>query len=234
MIRQGQTLAFLIFLFIPTLVFGQKAKIDFEKTVLEAGLVQETGGKVTYNFKFVNKGKAPLLIKYVETTCGCTVPKWNRRPIMPRDSGVISVVFNPKDRPGSFSKKIVVYTNGTPPNHVLKLNGEVVSKPINVEKEYPFSAGELRFNTDTIYLNQLKIKQQIVNMIHTGKKNISITSIVKPDYLEVDYTPFTLEKGMIGNLIIRFTGNENTTFSPTDHIVIRTSQGESFSFSLAH
>ncbi len=234
MIRQGKILVYSIFFFLPAFAFGQKAKIDFEKTILEAGLVQETGGKVTYNFKFVNKGKAPLLIKYVETTCGCTVPRWNRRPIMPRDSGVISVVFNPKDRPGSFSKKIVVYTNGTPPNHVLKLNGEVVSKPVNMEKEYPLSAGELRFNTDTIYLSQLKIKQQIVNMINTGKKNISITSIVKPDYLEVDYTPFILEKGMIGNLIIRYTGNEDTRVSPSDQLVIRTSQDESFSFHLVN
>ncbi|WP_026207372.1 DUF1573 domain-containing protein [Butyricimonas synergistica] len=232
MIRLGKILAYSIFFLLPALAVGQKAKIDFEKTVLEAGLVQETGGKITYHFKFVNKGKAPLLIKYVETTCGCTVPKWNRRPIMPRDSGVISVVFNPKDRPGTFSKKIVVYTNGTPPNHVLKLNGKVVGKPVNVEKEYPFPAGELRFNTDTIYLSRLKIKQQIVNMVNTGKKAISIVSIVKPDYIETDYTPFTLEKGMIGNLIIRYIGNGNTTFSPADRIVIRTNQGESFTFPL--
>ena len=221
-------------LFIPALAFGQKAKIAFEKNTIDAGLVQETGGKITYNFKFVNKGKAPLLIKYVETTCGCTVPKWNRRPILPQDSGTISVVFNPKDRPGTFSKKIIVYTNGTPPNLVLKLNGEVVGKPADIDKEYPFTAGELRVNTDTISINQLKTKQQIVNMINTGKKNISITSIVKPDYLEVDYTPFTMEKGMLGNLIIRYTGNENTAFSPADRLVIQTSQGESFSFSLVY
>ena len=71
-------------------------------------------------------------------------------------------------------------------------------------------------------------------MINTGKKNISITSIVKPDYLEVDYTPFTMEKGMIGNLVIRYTGNENTAFSPADRLVIQTSQGESFNFSLVY
>ena len=69
-------------------------------------------------------------------------------------------------------------------------------------------------------------------MVNTGKKAISIVSIVKPDYIETDYTPFTLEKGMIGNLIIRYIGNGNTTFSPADRIVIRTNQGESFTFPL--
>lgn len=234
MIKQGKTLIYFILLFIPALAFGQKAKIAFKRTTIDAGLIQESGGKITYDFKFVNKGKAPLLIKYVETTCGCTVPKWNRRPIMPQDSGTISVVFNPKDRPGSFSKKIIVYTNGNPLNLILKLNGEVVGKPVDMKKDYPFSAGELRLNKDTIYLSQLKTKQQIVNIINTGKKNISITSILKPDYVEVDSTPFTIEKGMIGNLIIRYTGDPGTEFKSSDQIVIRTNQGASFTFPLAN
>lgn len=232
MIRLKKILVYSIFFFLPAFAAGQKAKIDFEKTVLEVGLVQETGGKITYHFKFVNKGKAPLLIKHVAASCGCTTPKWDHNPIMPQDSGVISVVFNPKERPGSFFKQIVVYTNGTPTTHVLKLKGQVVRKPVNVEKAYPFPAGELRFNTDTIRLSQLKTDRKIVNMINTGKKAISITSIIKPDYIETDYTPFTLEKNMIGNLIIRYTGNEDTTVSPVDRIVIRTDQGESFTISL--
>ena len=66
---------------------GQRAKIAFEKTTFNMGLVQENGGKVTHEFKFTNKGKAPLLIKFIETTCGCTTPKWNRKPIPPGDSG---------------------------------------------------------------------------------------------------------------------------------------------------
>lgn len=103
---------YVILLFIPTLSFAQRAKIAFEKTTFNMGLVQENGGKVTHEFKFTNKGKAPLLIKFIETTCGCTTPKWNRKPIPPGDSSVITVTFNPKDRPGVFSKKIIVYKIG--------------------------------------------------------------------------------------------------------------------------
>ena len=158
-----------ILLFTPTLLVAQRAKITFEKTTFDMGFVLENGGKVTHHFKFINKGKAPLLIKYIETTCGCTTPKWNKRPILPRDSGIISVTFNPKDRPGVFSKKIIVYTNATPPNTVLRLEGEVIAKPTDIPKEYPFTAGDLRINTDTIHLKQVETKQQIINLINTGK-----------------------------------------------------------------
>ena len=50
---------YVILLFIPTLSFAQRAKIAFEKTTFNMGLVQENGGKVTHEFKFTNKGKAP-------------------------------------------------------------------------------------------------------------------------------------------------------------------------------
>ena len=103
---QMKILIYSILLLIPTLSFGQRAKIAFEKSTFNMGLVRENGGKVTHEFKFINKGKAPLLIKFIETTCGCTTPKWNRKPIPPGDSSAITVTFNPKDRPGVFSKKL--------------------------------------------------------------------------------------------------------------------------------
>ena len=196
---------------------GQRAKIAFEKTTFNMGLVQENGGKVTHEFKFTNKGKAPLLIKFIETTCGCTTPKWNRKPIPPGDSGVVTVTFNPKDRPGVFSKKIIVYTNATPPNIVLRLEGEVITKSVDIPTTYPIVVGNLRFTTDTIRLKQTETKHQIINLINTGKKNISILSIFKPDYLEVDCTPLTLGKEMMGNLIIRYLPKHADKIKPDDY-----------------
>ena len=92
----------------------------------------------------------------------------------PGDSGVVTVTFNPKDRPGVFSKKIIVYTNATPPNIVLRLEGEVITKSVDIPTTYPIVVGNLRFTTDTIRLKQAETKHQIINLINTGKKNISI------------------------------------------------------------
>ena len=223
-----------ILFFIPTLSLGQRAKIAFEKTTFNLGLVQEDGGKVTREFKLTNKGKAPLLIKHIETTCGCTTPKWNRKPILPGDSSTITVTFNPKDRPGVFSKKIIVYTNATPPNIVLRLEGEVVAPPVDIPTTYPVAVGNLRFTTDTIHLEQAKNKHQIINLINTGKKNISILSIFKPNYLEVDCTPLTLGKEMMGNLIIRYLPKHADKIKPDDYVLIKTDQGTTHKFMISN
>lgn len=50
---------YVILLFIPTLSFAQRAKIAFEKTTFNMGLVQENGGKVTHDLNLQTKGKHP-------------------------------------------------------------------------------------------------------------------------------------------------------------------------------
>lgn len=174
------------------------------------------------------------MIKFIETTCGCTTPKWNRKPIPPGDSSVVTVTFNPKDRPGVFSKKIIVYTNATPPNIVLRLEGEVITKSVDIPTTYPIVVGNLRFTTDTIHLKQAETKHQIINLINTGKKNISILSIFKPDYLEVDCTPLTLGKEMMGNLIIRYLPKHADKIKPDDYVLIKTDQGTTHKFMISN
>ncbi len=217
-------------LLLPNLSFAQRAKISFEKNTMNVGTIAENGGKITCKYKFTNKGKVPLLIKHIETSCGCTTPKWNRKPILPGESDVITVIFNPKDRSGMFSKKITVYTNATPPNAVLRLEGEVAAQETDWNKSYPISIGDLCMSTDTIFLKQVKAEQQVINLLNRGKKKISITAILKPDYLEADCTPLSLSQGMNGNLIIRFRPRHADKIKPTDHLLIQTDRGTNFKF----
>ncbi len=127
-----------ILFFIPTLSLGQRAKIAFEKTTFNLGLVQEDGGKVTREFKLTNKGKAPLLIKAHRNHVWLhPLPNGTGNPYFPGTVAPSPSTFNPKDRPGVFSKKIIVYTNATPPNIVLRLEGEVVAPPVDIPTTYP-------------------------------------------------------------------------------------------------
>lgn len=217
-----------ILLFIPSLLLGQKVKIAFDTREHRFGQIQEKGGKVSFDFTFTNKGDAPLIIRYVETSCGCTASKWDKRPIPPGGSGTISVSFNPRFRPGHFSKKIVVYTNATPPNHVLKITGEVVEEPSEITREYPFTIGTLRFTTDTILLDPQHIPEQIIGMIQMGKKKITLTPVYKPEFVEISYAPLILQKQQKGDLIIKLRKLKEE--NKVDSLIVKTSDGEQGKF----
>ncbi len=89
------------------------------------GTVTE-GEKVTYNFRFKNTGKKPLIITNTTASCGCTVPEKPEKPILPEETAFIKVVFNSKGKAGMNNKTITVTSNARPEFPQLLLNGEVV------------------------------------------------------------------------------------------------------------
>lgn len=85
------------------------------------------GGNGTYEFKFTNTGKEPLVISNARGSCGCTVPSWPKEPILKGHTGVINVHYDTK-RPGPFTKTVTVSSNGTTAEKVLTIKGVVESK----------------------------------------------------------------------------------------------------------
>ncbi|MCG8411962.1 MAG: DUF1573 domain-containing protein [Bacteroidales bacterium] len=86
------------------------ASIKFDTTYYDFGNLTQ-GEKVSYTFKFKNTGTADLLIKDAYSTCGCTVPKYDKKPISPGKSGRIEVLFDSSGRKGVQFKTIVLKLN---------------------------------------------------------------------------------------------------------------------------
>ena len=89
------------------------------------------GEKVGCVFTFVNKGTAPLVIASAVTSCGCTVPKYNNKPVPPGGSGTLEVVFDSSGRNGMQTKTITVKSNATKPLVLLRITGEVINNSNN-------------------------------------------------------------------------------------------------------
>lgn len=75
-------------------------------------------------FTLKNTGTHPLLIKDVLTTCGCTNPQWEKRPVLPGQTREIIVTFKPNSL-GRLTKTIQVLCNTRLKLHDLKLEGFV-------------------------------------------------------------------------------------------------------------
>ena len=97
-------------------------------------------GKIKYEgdgeciFVFKNTGKEPLIINRVKTSCGCTIPYWDKNPIKKKDTGKIKIVYDTK-RVGSFRKTIRVYSNAKNSPTELIINGDVLRSKTE-ENEY--------------------------------------------------------------------------------------------------
>ncbi len=103
-----------------------KAKIVFREYEHSFGRVSE-GEKVSHTFKFDNQGTANLVINSALTTCGCTVPEYDTKPIPPGGSGNLEVVFDTSGKEGMQTKTITVKSNASVPAVLLKITAEVVA-----------------------------------------------------------------------------------------------------------
>ncbi|MFA6368679.1 MAG: DUF1573 domain-containing protein [Bacteroidales bacterium] len=106
---------------------NSKPNIVFEKTSHDYGVIfAGDNGEVVFNFK--NEGNTPLVINNAVASCGCTVPKWSKNPIMPKQSGDIKVEYN-TNIIGDIKRSITVSTNDPDkPRIVLILTGKIVKE----------------------------------------------------------------------------------------------------------
>ena len=101
-----------------------RTTVKFMETEHDFGQVNE-GEKVTHVYEVLNTGDADLLLQSVRPSCGCTTPKYDKKPIRPGKKGSIQVVFNTKGRPGKQRKTVSVVTNTEPSTTVLTFTCEV-------------------------------------------------------------------------------------------------------------
>jgi len=99
----------------------------FETETYNFGTITQ-GEKVTYEFKFENTGKEPLIITRAKGSCGCTVPVWPKEPIKAGEKSAIKVVFNSKGKMGKQRKTITINSNAKTPAKRIFITGNIIAK----------------------------------------------------------------------------------------------------------
>ena len=87
-----------------------RAKFEIKDKSFNFGDLAE-GEIVTHTFHFKNTGKKSLVIQNIESSCGCTTPKYDKKPIPPGGEGKIEVEFNSSGRYGRQYKVINIFAN---------------------------------------------------------------------------------------------------------------------------
>lgn len=99
--------------------------IIFDKVVHDYGTISK-GSDGSSAFTFTNKGKSPLILSNVRSSCGCTIPQWPKEPIAPGKTGTIKVKYD-TNRVGPINKSITVLSNAANASVVLRIKGTVTA-----------------------------------------------------------------------------------------------------------
>lgn len=102
------------------------AKMEFKSETIDYGEIKKGSDGVRV-FEFTNTGEIPLVIEDVKSSCGCTIPKKPKDPIMPGKTGEIEVKYD-TNRPGPIRKTVTVYSNAEEPVKALKIKGTVIEE----------------------------------------------------------------------------------------------------------
>jgi len=98
--------------------------MTFEAMEVDYGTIKQHGEPLR-TLSFTNTGTEPLVIKNARGSCGCTVPKWEKEPIMPGETSVLEVRYA-TNRLGKINKTIKITTNEGGDPHVIKVLGKVL------------------------------------------------------------------------------------------------------------
>lgn len=195
-------LPILLVCFAMTGVWAQP-KAVFDKSRHEFGsILWNEPALVT--FQVVNRGKSPLFIRKVDTSCGCTPVSWTKEAIQPGATGVINASYD-AGMLGHFEKSLAVYTNANAKPVYLALVGDVVQEKPVVEGDFELKVGELFVSADNVEfddVNRGDMPQQTLTLVNTGKRTYTPGLMHLPKYLTAMAVPEQLHGGQRGKLVL--------------------------------
>ncbi len=194
--------------------------LRFNSTKFDFGSIAEDGGTVSHIFEFENSSSTPIVIITANTSCGCTVPEYSRKPIAKGERSEVKVTYDPMYRPGAFSKTITIVTSSSDDPYVLTISGDVTPRTKSVEEEFPYDmGGGLRFATNYYALSQVEQdspKESLVSYINTSTKPIKLElrPEVSSGYLTMD-APVTIAPQDRGSFAIRYSVPQSSGYYGT-------------------
>ncbi len=200
----------------PDLAEGSEV-MAFEALKIDAGLLNEDSGISTYVYRWTNKGSQAISITDVRTSCSCALPEYAKEEVAPGQSAEIRLDYNPKGRPGGFTRRLYVYSSlsSEKPSAVLVLQGET-SPSLRPTFDYPVAFGPLLLKRASVRMKKGEKQVVRIECMNAGEEplNISAEKALLPEGLSVD--DLHIAGGEIADIVIRYVpkGNMRVTDIP--------------------
>lgn len=185
-----------------------KASLKFDQEIIDLGAMKEVDGAKKVTFLFKNISKTPIVIQKIESSCGCTIPSFSREPTRPNQSGKIIVEFDPKNRPGRFTKVLYIYVNQSNTPIQIAIKGSVIGRPRTIDDDFPFEWGtKLRATMDGIipmrHVERNKLKFKVIDVFNNTTQPLTPSVSADKDFVKVTFEPATLRPKERGQMTIK-------------------------------
>ncbi len=175
-----------------------QARIEWVETTHDFGVFREENGNVTCQIKGVNTGNEPLSILNVRANCGCTIARYSRDAVMPGDTTIIEVGYNPAGRPGRFTKKVYIDTNTDPKRSTLTIKGVVIGTEATLHSRYPIDEGVLMLRNSLVPFGEIlkgKSRIEFFEVYNRSTDTIAPKWHNVPKHITVNSNPRTIPPG---------------------------------------
>lgn len=187
-----------------------KAATWLERTH-DFGLIDEDGGKVSCTMRLVNTTDSALSIIEVRPGCGCTAVHYPKQPIEQGDTVSLTLVFNPRGRPGRFSKGVAVRLSSQPSRTSLIVEGTVRASDATLNRRFPTLAGPMRLSNHLLPLGEVakdSSRNGILTAYNASTDTLSLATIDAPASLSVQFSPTTLPPGEECRIMVTFDASK--------------------------
>ena len=138
-------------------------KIELEVEEFDMGYVPIDKPTIK-EMKIYNRGDNVLTIMKIDTTCGCTTAKMNKKDIPPHGVGILSIKLDPLRFRSFSSRKILTITSSDPVNMKVELPVTAKIKGEVIFSEKTMNFGVIKENTAaelTIRLTQTQSEEPV-------------------------------------------------------------------------
>jgi hypothetical protein len=216
-------------------VLSQQAKqLVFREETHDFGNVAENKGPVTHEFVFTNSTSRPVKVLNVQASCGCTTPGWSKDVVAPGKTGYIQASFDPKGRPGFFTKSLTVTTDLDANPIVLQIKGQVSgdSEDYIDPTGFTIANGNLKFKNSSFNMGKVFMKDEYAvkefQVLNSGSKPVTFKEkVTGPNHIKAEVKPTTLAPGGKATIKVSYNGKLKNQYGfQSDNIEFATDDAE--------
>lgn len=211
---------------LPQWRLAAQSRLQFAETTFDYGEIKEDGGAAMARFEARNVGDEPVVVVEVMTSCGCTTPYFDRKPIKAGETFCLEIRYDPMNRPGRIDRDIYVRVSDSGEDTKLHITGRVLPRQKSIEEIYPFDMGgglrlESNFHAFAYVEHGKSVETRIGYVNHSDREiRVRISPTVVSGAMRVEYDPVIMPHAS-GDIVLRYRLADNSSRYGTLEDILR-------------